>query len=822
MTTRNFRVNNGLEVGDITISASANTITGGATAAPSADGQFANKKYVDDQDANIASDTLTLTNKTLTAPKFADAGFIADANGNELIVFQTTGSAVNEFDITNNASGSAPILAVTGGDTNIGMAITAKGSGDIDLNAGSDVNIPANKGLTFGDDGEKIEGDGTDLTIASSAKLNLTATSDVILPPNVGLIFDTAGAEKIESDGTDLSISVGSGGDINVPASIGVTFGNDGEKIEGDGTDLTIASSAKLNLTATSDVHIPNNVGLAFDASGAEKIESDGTDLSISVGSNGDINIPANIGLTFGDDGEKIEGDGTDLTIAGNNINLTAVADVVVPANVGITFGTGEKIEGDNTDLTITSGAKINLTATSDIVVPANVGITFGTGEKIEGDSTDLTVTSGAKINLTATSDVHIPQNIGLVFDANGSEKIESDDTNLTINSGAQIILAPTTDVKLGNNLGVIFGDAGEKIEGDGTDLTISSSNLLNLTATTDIVIPTNVGLHFTDANEKIESNGTDLTVNAGADINLTATTDINIPANVGLTFGDDGEKIEGNGTNLVIASSGTCTITATGETVVTNNMRVAGNLTVDGTETVINTTTLSVEDSIIEVNRNVSAASGMPTVSGLQINRGEGSTATEMPLLWAWDEAFADDGTTIHGNAGGAFTAFRRAEGGSEGPSGTADLVDIRANVIHAVATSAQYADVAERFEADAPMTAGAVVEVGGDAEITETTSDLSENVFGVISDQPAYAMNAGAGNNDSHPFVAMTGRTPVRVTGAVTKGQRLVSSSTKGCARAVASGETISPFNVIGRALESSTDAGIKLVNCAVRTNN
>jgi len=147
---------------------------------------------------------------------------------------------------------------------------------------------------------------------------------------------------------------------------------------------------------------------------------------------------------------------------------------------------------------------------------------------------------------------------------------------------------------------------------------------------------------------------------------------------------------------------------------------------------------------------------------------------------------------------------------------------VDIRANVVHAVATSAQYADVAERFEADAPMSAGAVVEVGGDAEITETTSDLSENVFGVISEQPAYAMNAAAGNNDTHPYVAMTGRTPVRVTGAVTKGQRLVTSSVKGCARAVASGESISPFNVIGRALESSTDAGIKLVNCAVRTNN
>ena len=97
-----------------------------------------------------------------------------------------------------------------------------------------------------------------------------------------------------------------------------------------------------------------------------------------------------------------------------------------------------------------------------------------------------------------------------------------------------------------------------------------------------------------------------------------------------------------------------------------------------------------------------------------------------------------------------------------------------------------------------------------------------MSDNVFGVVSTKPAYAMNAGAGNSDSHPFVAMTGRTPVRVTGEVTKGQRLVTSSIKGCARAVATGESISPFNVIGRALESSTDAGIKLVNCAVRTNN
>ena len=634
MTTRNFRVNNGLEVGDIVISATANTITGGTTAAPSADGDFANKKYVDDSLSGLSQNSISQNNTNVT--------------------------------ITDSGTGK--------------VEITADGTEVADFTVAA-------------------------TTITASGAINLSAGSDVVIPTNIGLHF------------TDAN-----------------------EKIESDGTDLTINSGAKINLTATSDVAIPANVGITFGTH--EKIESDDTDLTITVGANGDVNLGADIGLTFGDDGEKIEGDGTDLTISSSNLlNLTATTDVAIPANVGLLFGTGEKIEGDNTDLTVTSGGAINLTATTDVVVPANVGVTFGTGEKIEGDNTDLTVTSGAKINLSATSDVHVPANVGIVFDANASEKIESNDT--------------------------------------------------------------------------------DLTVNSGADINLTATADVNIPSNVGITFGDDGEKIEGNGTNLTIASSGLCTITATGETVVTNNLRIGGNLTVDGTETIVNTTTLSVEDNIIELNRNISAASGMPAISGIRANRGEGSTATELALYWAWDEGFADDGTTTHGNVGGAWTAFA-APRGDESGFGADSLIDIRANVVHATATSAQYADVAERFEADAPMSAGAVVEVGGDAEITETTSDLSENVFGVISEQPAYAMNAAAGNNDTHPYVAMTGRTPVRVTGAVTKGQRLVTSTVKGCARAVATGESISPFHVIGRALESSTDAGIKLVNCAVRTNN
>jgi|LULW01.1.fsa_nt_gb hypothetical protein len=62
---------------------------------------------------------------------FDDAHGINDENGNEQIIFQTTASAVNQFDITNAATGNAPELSATGGDTNISLKITPKGSGQV-------------------------------------------------------------------------------------------------------------------------------------------------------------------------------------------------------------------------------------------------------------------------------------------------------------------------------------------------------------------------------------------------------------------------------------------------------------------------------------------------------------------------------------------------------------------------------------------------------------------------------------------------------------------------------------------------------------------
>jgi hypothetical protein len=121
--------------------------------------------------------------------------------------------------------------------------------------------------------------------------------------------------------------------------------------------------------------------------------------------------------------------------------------------------------------------------------------------------------------------------------------------------------------------------------------------------------------------------------------------------------------------------------------------------------------------------------------------------------------------------------------------------------NQVFATATTALYADVAERFWADEILEPGTVVELGGVAEITRSVTELSENVFGVISTRAAYLMNGGAGENDTHPPVAMTGRVPVKVVGTVRKGDRLVSAGA-GIARAAQAGE-VTAFNVIGRSL-------------------
>ena len=316
---------------------------------------------------------------------------------------------------------------------------------------------------------------------------------------------------------------------------------------------LLDATETLTNKTLTTPViaEIDSGSSITLDATTSITLDAAAGDINLTPASSYDINVPANIGITFGDDGEKIEGDGTDLTITGNNINLTATADVVVPANVGVTFGSGEKIEGNNTDLTVTSGADINLTAVGDVNIPSGVGITFGNdGEKIEGDGTDLTVASSGALTLTSTS--HTVDTSGdIVLDADGGD--------------------------------IFFKDAGTTF-GSATN---TSGDLIVKSGTT-------TALTFSGAN-----------MTAAGTIGSGAITSTGVVTATGFTIGNaeiieaELEQIDGI-TAGTAAASKAVVLDSNKDITGMRNVTIAGDLTVNGTTTTVNSSTVNVQHSMV------------------------------------------------------------------------------------------------------------------------------------------------------------------------------------------------------------------------------
>ena len=131
----------------------------------------------------------------------------------------------------------------------------------------------------------------------------------------------------------------------------------------------------------------------------------------------------------------------------------------------------------------------------------------------------------------------------------------------------------------------------------------------------------------------------------------------------------------------------------------------------------------------------------------------------------------------------------------------------NLEAVLFEGTATSARYADLAEKYLTDKNYEDGTVVSVGGPQEVTAAKE--GDRALGVISPSPAYMMNAHLAGGQ---FVALKGRLQVNVIGAVNKGDRLVATD-NGCAKSSASSA-----DVFGIALESSTEVGIKKVEAVV----
>lgn len=353
-----------------------------------------------------------------------------------------------------------------------------------------------------------------------------------------------------------------------------------------------------------------------------------------------------------------------------------------------------------------------------------------------------------------------------------------------------------TGTVRVLNNTGLFVGAANVF----NVNTTSTDANIKSDVSNGNLVIQANVGGVTYNVARALGANGTFAISNA-----LSVGTSLNVTGNVTggnlVTAGQLTATGNVSGGNIITAAlvQG-ATVSATAN-VIGGNISTAGRITAVGNIVATGNvsgsyllgngsqlTGLSLAVSVTQFQNGTTAGQAGTSGGNINFNVGGVSNVVVIDTSTLYANVVSVNNITTPGNA-----------------SGNIGSVSNPFNRVFAQSTTALYADVAERFAADDVYTAGTVVELGGVKEITRSITDLSENVFGVISTRAAYLMNGGAGDDNTHPAVAMTGRVPVQVVGYVNKGDRLVSAG-NGVARAAQPGEATA-FNVIGRALAAKT---------------
>ena len=179
----------------------------------------------------------TLTNKTLTSPKINE---ILDTNGNEEVKFTTTASAVNELTVANAATGSGPEISSTGGDTNIDLKITPKGSGKINLDGIKFPNADGSANQVLQTDGAGVL---SFATVSGGAAWQAVKTTGFTAVAKEGYFCNTSSAAFTAT----LPVSATIGDFISFIDYAGtfdtnnLTIGRNGHNIQGSATDLTVS-----------------------------------------------------------------------------------------------------------------------------------------------------------------------------------------------------------------------------------------------------------------------------------------------------------------------------------------------------------------------------------------------------------------------------------------------------------------------------------------------------------------------------------------------------------------------------------------------------
>jgi len=551
-------------------------------------------------------------------------------------------------------------------------------------------------------------------------------------------------------------------------------------------------------------------------------------------------------------------GDITNTPISGSTGSFTTLTtpsgNITSLTSTTITAGT---INGTTFNGTIGTSSQPNITSVGTLV-----GLTTS-GSAVIGN--DLTVNGNLLVlgtSSTLNTTVLEVTDINVTVAKNATTPAQANGAGLTV-AGAGATLTYTTvddrwnlnknltvNTVYGNLIGTVNTAGQPNITSLGTLTSLSVTNNISTTAGNVVVSGSGKGIVFPDGSHQ--------------------TTKYVLPTASASTLGGikvgSGLDIDGNGVLYLNTSGGTGTFA---------DLVVTGNLTVNGTTTELNTSSLNVTDLNITIAKNSTTAGGSegagitingPTVPatltyssttdrwvmnknltvGTVFGALSGNASTASQLQYArtisitgdatWSTTFSGGSSVSSaitlastGVAPGTYTSVTVDSKGrvtsastalsvtginKTGENGSGDIgqIDNKFGTIYGIASTALYADLAEKYESDRTYPPGTVVVFGGEKEITQSTSFADVSVAGVISTAPAYLMNVdGEGQ-----AVALRGKVPVRVVGKVNKGDLLVSSYTPGCAMSV--GKTVHPVATIAKALQSSTYEKEKIIYAVV----